>query len=141
MFTPLLAALVACSTPDHAPAEPATAPADAEAATAAGTREDTDLDGLQKAMEADRLIVDVRTDREWQAGHVPGAEHIPLSDLSVDDPVFTKNGRDAPIYFICESGGRSARAADTLAEAGYHTVNIQGGTGAWRSAGKPLETP
>ena len=137
MWTLLI--LACASTPEaSSPAAPDAAPV---APAATGTRENTDLAGLEKALAAGAFVVDVRTDGEWQSGHVPGAKHLPLSDVRADHPLFTEHGKDAPIYVICESGGRSGRAADLLAGAGFHAVNVQGGTGAWRSAGKPLETP
>jgi rhodanese-related sulfurtransferase len=135
-----LSLMVACSTPpDAAPSSAAgTAPTEA---SAKGTREDTDIAGMEKAIADGALVVDVRSPGEWKNGHVPGVKHLALSDLSVDAPLFEEHGTDEPIYLLCEVGGRSARAADMLAEAGYHAVNVRGGTRAWREAGKPLEMP
>ena len=45
----------------------------------------------------------------------------------------------APLYVICQSGGRSARAADELSAAGLHAVNVLGGTGGWVQRGWPVE--
>jgi rhodanese-related sulfurtransferase len=47
--------------------------------------------------------------------------------------------KEGPVYLICESGGRSARASELLTAAGYAAVNIDGGTYAWREAGLPTE--
>ena len=85
------------------------------------------------------LVLDVRTPGEFTAGHVPGARNIPLGDLSahLGDLEASKS---APIYVICESGGRSAKATRLLLEAGFKDpVNVAGGTGAWRTAGHPVE--
>lgn len=128
--------LLACSTPasETTPAAPgvdATAPAK-------GSRTDTDLDGLATALEGKALVIDVRTQGEWDAGHVPGAVHIEMP-VPPDHPILKEHGRDEPVYLICQSGGRSGRVADALAGAGYQTVNVKGGTGAWAQDGRPIE--
>jgi rhodanese-related sulfurtransferase len=47
--------------------------------------------------------------------------------------------RDCPLVLICRSGARSLRAAQFLRQVGFEQVtNVQGGTEAWRAAGKPL---
>ena len=83
-------------------------------------------------------MVDVRTPKEYAEGHVPGAQSIPLDQLPARMTELSSH-KDAPIYLICESGGRSARASDLLTAAGYQAVNIDGGTYAWREAGLPTE--
>ncbi len=79
------------------------------------------------------LLVDVREDREWAAGHSPNAIHIPLGRL---DP--TSLPTDRPIITICRSGGRSGQAAAILAGAGYRVSNLTGGMQAWAAAGLPV---
>ena len=54
---------------------------------------------------ADAFLLDVREDDEWDAGHVPGAVHIPLGELGARH---TELGRDRPLFVICRSGNRSA---------------------------------
>jgi len=133
--------ILACAS-GNPPASPAPTSAEApKTQTEAGKRTDTDIAGLEKAIADKALIIDVRTDPEWAKGHVPGAVHAPLSDISADHAVLKGHDKSTPVYLICEAGGRSGQAADRLAKAGYNTVNVQGGTGAWRNAGKPLETP
>lgn len=77
------------------------------------------------------LVVDVRTNREFQAGHIDGAFHIPLGDLvrrAAEIP------RDRPVATICEAGYRSSLAASVLARAGLdRLVNVTGGMSAWRA--------
>lgn len=81
------------------------------------------------------LLVDVREDDEWAAGHAPGAVHIPLAALTVADvPV----GR--PVVAVCRSGNRSARAAALLAQSGVDVANMAGGMAAWAAAGLPVVT-
>jgi len=80
------------------------------------------------------LLVDVREPDEWAAGHAPGAYHQPLGKL---DPAKVP-AADA-IYVVCQSGGRSARAARVLVDAGIDAHNVTGGMSAWNAAGLPVE--
>jgi rhodanese-related sulfurtransferase len=69
---------------------------------------------------------------------VAGAVNVPLQELEGRMAELEKY-RSAPVYVICQSGGRSARGAAALRTAGYQAVNVQGGTSAWVSAGYPVE--
>jgi rhodanese-related sulfurtransferase len=80
-------------------------------------------------------ILDVRELDEWQAGHVPGALHVPLGELPArlaDLPA------DGELVVVCRSGGRSARAVAWLNDNGYDSVNLDGGMGAWAEAGRAM---
>lgn len=91
----------------------------------------------------DAVILDVREDYEWQAGHAENALHIPLDQLP------TRLGEldpDVDVYVVCRTGGRSLRATTWLNGNGYSVFNVLGGMGAWLEAGKPMvsengETP
>ncbi|MCB9678742.1 MAG: rhodanese-like domain-containing protein [Alphaproteobacteria bacterium] len=132
--------VLGCASSAPAPETPVTTTTKVETA-AKGTRVDTDITGLEKALSDGALVVDVRTDGEWANGHVPGAKHLPLSDLSADHPILAEHDKAQPVYFVCESGGRSGRAADAMSAVGFKAVNVKGGTSAWREAGKPLDPP
>ncbi len=80
------------------------------------------------------VLVDVREDDEWDAGHTPDAEHLPLATVSANITRFT--GRD--VLTVCRSGGRSSKAAQTLASAGVKVSNLTGGMTAWAAAGLPV---
>lgn len=76
------------------------------------------------------LIVDVRTTREWNSGHIDSAMHIPLGELSARA---SEIPRTRPVATICEGGYRSALAASLLARAGLDDVaTVTGGMAAWR---------
>lgn len=81
------------------------------------------------------LLVDVRSPAEFKSGHVPGAVNIPLQRIGQATELAAH--RDATIHLICQSGARSGRAQSLLARQGFSTINILGGTGAWRYAGLP----
>jgi len=85
----------------------------------------------------DVWLLDVREDDEWTAGHAPGARHIPLGELSARAGEVPQ---DELIYVICRSGGRSGRAAQALAGAGWRAVNVAGGMQDWAAAGRPMVT-
>ena len=86
---------------------------------------------------ADRLargeklnLIDVRERDEWQAGHIPAARLIPMSELAGRlDELEREEGE--PLVFICRSGARSGRVCEYLAQQGYNVVNVAGGMLAW----------
>jgi hydroxyacylglutathione hydrolase len=80
-------------------------------------------------------IVDVRTDAEWQAGHLESALHVPLGHLG---DRLAELPKDQPLITHCRAGGRSAIAASLLRRAGFRDVsNLAGGFDAWVEAGLP----
>lgn len=120
-----------------APGAPAAAVEPAAAAPAAAVR---NVDVATLKVDLDRgavpLLVDVRSPEEYAAGHVTGAKNIPLGEVEVRLVEFGAVDKD--VYVICQAGGRSAKVSATLASKGYHPVNVEGGTGAWMSAGYPV---
>ena len=81
------------------------------------------------------LLLDVRQDNEWDAGHAPAARHVMLAELP--DHLGSLDA-DRPIVCVCRSGGRSARATAFLMENGFDAVNLAGGMTAWAHEGQPL---
>ncbi|GMA21355.1 rhodanese-like domain-containing protein [Arsenicicoccus piscis] len=85
----------------------------------------------------DAVILDVRNQDEWDAGHAPGAVHIPLGELPDRlDEVPT----DAGLAVTCRGGGRSSRAVAFLTGQGREVRNLVGGMSGWEQAGKPVVT-
>lgn len=88
----------------------------------------------QMVEDAAAILIDVRENDEWAAGHAPGAAHVPLAEL--DPSAFPSHTR--PLVVVCRSGGRSSKAAAKLAAAGLPVHNLSGGMPAWQSAGHPV---
>ena len=86
----------------------------------------------------DALVLDVREDKEFAAGHIPKAKHIPLGQLSGRLKELDKF-KGKPVLVTCRSGQRSARACGMLKKAGFETVyNQAGGIIAWERANLPV---
>jgi len=86
--------------------------------------------------QAEMTVLDVRTENEWNAGHIDGAIHIhggKLQEKIQDVP------RDKPVAVICGSGYRGSIAASFLKREGYEDVsNVLGGMSAWKAADLPV---
>ena len=89
----------------------------------------------RKLIEDGAQLVDVRADHEWEAGHIEGAKHLPLSELAERAGEIDK---DRPVVLYCRGGNRSAMATEALADAGYNAVKLSEGIVGWSEAGLPL---
>jgi sulfur-carrier protein adenylyltransferase/sulfurtransferase len=84
----------------------------------------------------DALLVDVREQYEWDAGHINGARHVPLGELPNRLSEFSS---ESDVVFYCQTGGRSARALDLARGAGLtRAKHLRGGYGAWKNVGRTL---
>jgi rhodanese-related sulfurtransferase len=95
------------------------------------------IEPAEVAHVAGVVLLDVREHDEWEAGHAPGATHIPLATLPervTDVPVGQR------VVCICRSGNRSARAVAFLHHHSIDAVNLAGGMRAWDSSGLPVVT-
>ncbi|MFN5511025.1 MAG: rhodanese-like domain-containing protein [Burkholderiales bacterium] len=82
------------------------------------------------------VILDVRDNAAWAAGHLNGSRNIPLTELQ-------QRAAELPsgkaVVVACESGNRSAKAAAALRKAGRSEVFcLEGGINAWKQAGLPV---
>ena len=89
------------------------------------------------ASEARPVILDVRTQKEYAAGHLPGAINVPHKTLPgrlVEILAF----RDREVVLYCERGKRSVMATAVMREAGFSSVwHLQGHMVGWRGQGLP----
>jgi len=81
------------------------------------------------------VVLDVREPAEYVDGHVPGAQLVPLAHLP-HRLAELPTGR--PVYVVCESGGRSATAAQWLRTNGVEAYSVAGGTAGWTAQGRPV---
>ena len=102
--------------------------------TDVGTLQVTQLINKEKA-----IALDVREDKEFTAGKLPGALHIPLSQLKGRLGELDKY-KERPIITYCTRGQKSRTAGAILGRAGFTKLfNLAGGHKAWKDAGLPLE--
>ena len=82
------------------------------------------------------VLLDVRTESEYDAGHIKGAQWFPRGKLEYYIQDLVKDP-DARIVLYCRTGGRSALATLTLQDMGYtNVVDLDGGFKAWVTEGK-----
>ena len=117
--------------------------------TACGSAADTPASvqqlGTQQAADAIArgvTTIDVRSEAEWAAGHVAGAQHVPVDAMSSTLPQL-KLDPDAPVLLYCAAGGRASRAAETLRAAGFSRISVlkPGGFDTLRAAGVKTQQP
>ena|SRR5829696_7063315 len=89
--------------------------------------------------QTNSVVLDVRTPKEFTAGHIPGAVNIDWNGAEFQKKVSTLD--KSKTYLVqCAVGGRSAKAADKMMTLQFTNVyNLEGGIKAWEKAGKPLE--
>lgn len=78
------------------------------------------------------VLLDVRENNEWNAGHAPQAAHLPLGRVGEASKKVRKGKR---VVVMCRSGSRSRSATKALIGMGYDALNLSGGLGAWARAG------
>src|SRR5580700_1425472 len=84
------------------------------------------------------VLIDVREDSEWAAGHLPGAIHLGKGIIERDIEK-TISDTSAPLVLYCGGGFRSALAAKNLQDMGYtNVISMDGGFSGWKNAGLPI---
>jgi rhodanese-related sulfurtransferase len=98
-----------------------------------------DIQQYKKMQGQKHVLVDVREDNEWAAGHAAGAIHMGKGIIERD--VETKiPEKSATLVLYCGGGFRSALVADALQKMGYQNpISLDGGWRAWNEAGLPTE--
>lgn len=89
-------------------------------------------------VSTDAYLLDVRELDEWNAGHAPGAAHLPMMEIpSRMDEV----PQDREVVVVCRIGGRSGHVVAYLRQQGWDNVtNLDGGMMGWAAAGRPVVT-
>jgi rhodanese-related sulfurtransferase len=95
------------------------------------------LQATQMLNQGKAVILDIRDQDEFAAGHIRDARHIPLKDLKSRISELDKF-KSKSVIVVCSSGAQSARAASQLKGAGFTEVySLDGGLAAWRAQGLP----
>lgn len=85
-------------------------------------------------------LIDVRSVTEFNDTHVPGSRSVPLHSIRPATLIANRATTSAPLYVICQSGGRGRKACESIRDAGCNDVwNVDGGISAWIAAGLPVE--
>ena len=101
---------------------------------------EVDIDEYKKMPRDGHVLVDIREDHEWEAGHVAGAVH--MSKGTIERDIETKvPDKSKTLVLYCGGGFRSALSADALQQMGYeNAISLDGGWRALKESGLPLET-
>jgi rhodanese-related sulfurtransferase len=108
---------------------------------AKGRIREVSVEETQARMAADKNVklIDVREDKEWDAAHAAGAEHLGKGIIERDIEAAAPD-KATELILYCGGGYRSALAADVLQQMGYTNVfSMAGGWSAWKEAGAPIE--
>ena len=103
---------------------------------------DTDISVIEikkEMVNGKSVLVDVRTDKEWQAGKAKGAIHFELKRLQNGE--MPKLARNRRIYVYCQSGMRSKIAQQVLTDNGFDNVTNLGGLSTWQTKGGKIDKP
>jgi adenylyltransferase/sulfurtransferase len=98
---------------------------------------EVDANELSEMMKSGRCVrvIDVREPHEWEAGHIEGAEHIPVGQLPAR---VGELKQEEEIVLYCRGGGRSGRALDMLQNAGFSRAkHLRGGITGWAAKVDP----
>jgi len=99
----------------------------------------TSAEATQLLNRRNAVLLDVREPKEFEGGKLPGAIHIPLSQIA------SRMGELAklvarPVVAYCDTGRKSRTAVGMLAKAGFKEIyTLQGGIAAWKKDGLPVE--
>jgi rhodanese-related sulfurtransferase len=102
---------------------------------------ETDINGYKKMLAAGEkaVLIDVREDSEWAAGHAAGAVHLGkgIIERDIESKIPDKSTR---LVLYCGGGFRSALAGDALQQMGYtDVISLDGGWRAYQGSGLPVE--
>ncbi|MGE5094321.1 MAG: rhodanese-like domain-containing protein [Betaproteobacteria bacterium] len=97
------------------------------------------LEATRLMNQGTTVVIDVRDEKEYAAGHLPRARHIPLKDLDKRIAELAKY-KEKPVIVTCRTGPRAGSACRALKRAGFSNVYLlKGGVNAWQQASLPLE--
>ena len=101
-----------------------------------------DAEKAKKLFDKEVIFVDVRKDKDWQAGRIPGAYHLELKKMFNKDSLSNLVNSNASVVFYCNGPKclRSSKSSQKAVSWGFRKVYyFRGGLPAWRKAGYPVE--
>lgn len=90
------------------------------------------VEKIKEYIENGAIVLDVRTQQEWNEGHIEGAKHIVLN--TIPNCLEEIKAIQKPIVAVCKSGGRSQNATDFLKQHGLDVIN----GGPWQNVNQIL---
>ena len=91
-------------------------------------------------MNADAVVLDLRSAEAFSRGHIVNARNIPFDELSANKDKLDKL-KSKPIIAVCDAGMTSARVVESLRKSGVESIyGLKGGINAWTQANLPLVT-
>ena len=89
--------------------------------------------------DTNNIVLDVRTRREFEAGHIPGAKNLDVTAPDFDQKI--SGLKKETVYLVhCGAGVRSARACERMSALGFtNLIDLPAGFKGWESAGKKIE--
>lgn len=101
--------------------------------------EKIDADQLIELKDSGVIVVDIRTKKEYDNGHIPGVLHIDYFASDFMDQIKSLD-QTKPIIIHCAVGGRSGKAAQKMQKAGFTTIyDYSGGFSDWKLKGLEIE--
>jgi len=95
---------------------------------------------MQAILKMDEVqLVDVRTPEEFSEGYIKNAQNIDFKSPTFEQDILKLN-KDKPVMLYCHSGGRSAKCAQKLKDAGFKKIyDLKGGISKWKHEGLAIE--
>lgn len=93
-----------------------------------------------KLINADAVVIDLRSPEAFARGHIVNAKNLPFEDLSANKEKIAKYAKNA-VVTVCEAGTTSSKVVDSLRKTGIKNIyGLKGGINAWTQANLPLVT-
>lgn len=111
----------------------------AGAVLALGGTEKVDVEKAEKLIGEKVQLLDVRTEEEWNEGHLAGAVRVDFRKEGFGEAVARELDEDKPVLIYCRSGNRSGQAAKLMEGLGFKSLfDLKGGIIAWKEAEKEV---
>lgn len=90
------------------------------------------MEAKEKIINDGAILLDVRTEEEYNEKHIDGASLLPLDEIDIDHISQLVSDKDTPIIVYCKSGNRSQQAREKLIALGYSKVYDLGAMSNWK---------